>query len=93
MENTTAKIYCSGCKKYFANLASHEHHRTGDYSSRTSRTCLTSEEMVSAGYATEKKNVRIVIEGQDQYQEHDVWYSVVDRERVRAYFGKQQVEE
>lgn len=87
MKNTISKCYCSGCDKYFAGVSYHEMHRIGDASKRERR-CMTDQEMHDAGMDCERKNVRIVIEGKDTFQEHDVWFSVVDRERVSDLFQK-----
>jgi hypothetical protein len=55
---------------------------------KPTRRCMSLEEMHAAGMATEKKNVRIILEGKTTYEEHDVWFSPEDRAKVRAAFGR-----
>jgi hypothetical protein len=93
MENTISKIQCSGCGRFFVGASVHDAHRTGDYSTRTSRHCLTEDEMRGAGLDCEKKNVRIIVAGKAHFEEHDVWFDAKDRERMKGYFSPVQQEE
>lgn len=85
MKNTITKCQCSGCKKFFVGDSAFFAHRTGSFEERTRR-CLTTEEMQACGFASEKKFVELFLEGHPFYEEHDVWYSEVARERVRQTF-------
>jgi hypothetical protein len=79
---TVAKCLCSGCNKYFFGVSYHEQHRVAG-KTRSSRRCLSTEEMVAQGMASERKTVRLVVDGKPAYEEQDVWYSIKDRERVQ----------
>jgi len=54
---------------------------------------MTDEEMGSLGLSTEKRLVRIWIEGEMHLEEYDVWYSPVARERTRQAFRPLQGDE
>lgn len=80
MENTIAKCQCSGCGKFFVGTSYFDMHRKG------LERCFTDAEMREKGMDTEKKNVRIVVNGNITYQEHDVWFDAVGREKFTARF-------
>ena len=84
MGNTAGKIQCSGCHRYFASNTAFEMHRKGDYT--TGRQCMTEAEMRGKGMDTERKEVRIYVEGLPKFEVHPVWYDAVGREKVRAAF-------
>lgn len=52
------------------------------------RHCMTTEEMLAAGYQFERKEVTITIEGQGHREERDIWYDPIAREAARAAFRK-----
>lgn len=82
------KIFCSACGKYFVGDTIFDaHHKTykGDVSRRR---CMTAREMREKGFETEKRMVRVILNGQAGEEEHSVWYSVADRERARQAFGR-----
>ena len=85
MDNTTARIECSGCDRFFSSNTTFVAHRTGDIS-KGERRCMTDDEMTAHGFATEQKNVKIVLDGRATYQGHDVWYDAIGREDVRNRF-------
>ena len=49
---------------------------------KSSRRCMTEEEMRAAGLETERRRVRIIKEGKESFLETDVWYNVASRESV-----------
>lgn len=44
------KSTCRGCGKVFSSVRSFDRHRTGPFSARQSRRCLSDEEMVDKGF-------------------------------------------
>lgn len=52
------------------------------------RRCLTSEELLAAGYLLEHKTIGIVREGQASKAERDIWYDPIAREQAREAFGR-----
>ncbi len=82
------KTQCSGCRKYFIGDTAFFAHRTGSFDARTRR-CLSTEEMQAAGYATESVLVNMYLDGKPIREEHDAWFEIAARERVRKAFGKQ----
>jgi len=87
MSKSVQKVQCRGCGQFFVSDTIFDYHRVGDFGKRERR-CLTAEEMQSKGLTTEKRQVHLILEGRDVYEEHDVWYSPADRERVRQAFGR-----
>ncbi len=93
MVNTTVqRIQCGGCKKFFVGVSLFDAHRVGDTSKRERR-CLTTEEMVAAGYNTERRPVRFIIEGVTRPEERDVWFDPVARENLAKAFHKGEEED
>lgn len=85
---TISRIQCGGCEKFFASNTTFEQHRTGSIKDETRR-CMTTEEMLASGMATEKLNVKLPKNGQITFEEHDVWYDVAGREVVRQRFHQE----
>jgi hypothetical protein len=92
MSITVQKVQCRGCGKFFVSNTLFDYHRVGNYGKRE-RHCLSTEEMQAAGLTTEKRQVRMLLEGKEYFEEHDVWYSPAARIRVSQAFSKQDEEE
>lgn len=85
MDNTTAKIQCGCCSRFFAGVTIFDMHRKGEFANSTRR-CMADEEMHAAGMDSEVKNIRLLHEGKEHFEEHPVWFHVAKREKARAYF-------
>jgi len=66
-------------------MTAFDSHRIGKFGD--GRRCATDEELHEAGLTTEKKNVRLPVDGKEHFEEQDVWYDVLGREKVRTLFG------
>lgn len=84
------KCQCGGCQKYFSGNTIFDQHRIGSFHERR---CMTSEEMKAAGMDYERCFVNVMIENKRLREEHDVWYDVAGRERMRASFSKLDAQE
>lgn len=60
---------------------------------KSSRRCMTTEELLQAGYQFEHKPITVTRDGQARREEHDVWYDPVAREKMRAAFGRSEEED
>jgi len=92
VSTTVQRIQCGGCKKFFVGLTLFDAHRVGDASKRERR-CKTDEEMQAAGYATERRPVRFIVEGVTIPEERDVWFDPVARELLAKAFHKGEEED
>jgi len=63
------KTQCGGCKKYFVGESAFFARRTGEYNRRR---CLSTEEMIAQGYASERLLVKMYLENKPIREEHDV---------------------
>ncbi len=87
MENTINKCQCSACGKFFVGTSVFDKHRVGPYT-KGDRRCLTDEEMQSHGLDYEKKLVKFYCGRKEpSYEEHNVWFLITDRERMRQAFS------
>ena len=87
MKNTTTRIECSGCDRFFATNGAFVEHRVGNMAKGEVRRCMTDEEMTGHGYATEQKYVSIPIDGRPDWHEKSVWFDVAGREAMRERFS------
>lgn len=90
---------CDSCGKHFSGVRSFDDHRTGEFAQTafkhgkvthlakpSTRRCMTTEEMLQSGFASEIKNPK---EG-----ERVEWFIAKDRERLlRVYGAKNRVSE
>lgn len=86
-QKSMGRTQCGACGRYFVSGTVFDQHRAGSFDKRERR-CLSDEEMRAAGLVTEWRNVRIAKNGRDTFEDHDVWYDIVARERVRKAFAK-----
>ena len=63
-----------------------------DKQARHGQCCRMSQQMRGSGLACEPCLVRLLREGKPPTQEHKVWYSVRDRERVGQVFADDEPE-
>lgn len=76
------KVFCRTCVKYFVGDTVFDAHRVGN-TTRGMRRCLATNEMQFRGFASEKRMVRLILDGAYYLEEHDVWFLVADRERAK----------
>lgn len=89
MVNTIQRTQCGKCKKFFVGVSSFDDHRTGDIGKKERR-CKTTEEMLASGLVSEKRQVRILVEGITHLEEHDVWFDPVSRESITNAYASQE---
>lgn len=83
--NALAKIRCGGCEQWFASQSCFDQHRIGEIKAGTRR-CMTNEQMIAAGMATETRKVNVRHSNVKMQEVHEVWYHVEDREKMRLRF-------
>lgn len=86
MSKTIHKVQCSACGKFFVGDTLFDYHRVGEYGKN--RRCLSTEEMQEVGLTTEKRQVRMFLDGKEYFEEHDIWYSPAAREHVRQIYSE-----
>lgn len=87
MKNTTTRIECSGCDRFFATNSAFVAHRIGNIQKGEARHCMTAEDLAAHGFATEQKYVNLPRDGRPVWHEQAVWYDVAGREKMRGVFS------
>lgn len=81
-----AKTQCGGCNKYFTGMGLFDVHRIGTHG--VNRRCMTTEEMIAAGMDKERCQIRVYHEGSPSQEEHEVWFDIAGREKMRQRFAR-----
>ena len=85
---TVGKTQCSECNRYFVGVSAFEAHQVSDKTAKFGIRCLSDKEMQAKGFQNEKRRVRSRVENKPVTELHDVWYSVVSRERLAHLWAK-----